>query len=120
MVKFRRLGEKDIRNEPLHRWLVWFDRDSPETTLEEVIKMDAAIRKAAKRLAYVSSDKEVLRAYQMREMALSDWNSGINHAKREGRKEERREIARNLKKINIPFEQIAQATGLSVKEVELL
>jgi predicted transposase/invertase (TIGR01784 family) len=124
MVKFRRLAEKNIENEPLHRWLTWFDKDSPETTLEEVIRMDTAIQKAEERLAYVSSDKEVLRAYQMRELALSDWTSGINHARREGRlegkQEEQQEIARNLKKIGIPVEQIVQGTGLSVEEVEKL
>jgi predicted transposase/invertase (TIGR01784 family) len=31
MVKFRRLGEKDIRNDALHRWLTWFDRESPKS-----------------------------------------------------------------------------------------
>jgi predicted transposase/invertase (TIGR01784 family) len=124
MVKFRRLAEKDIENESLHRWLTWFDKDSPETILEEVIKMDSAIRKAEERLTYVSNDKEALRAYQMREMALSDWTSGINHAKREGRLEGRlegqREIARNFKKLGIPVEQIAQGTGLSVEDITKL
>jgi predicted transposase/invertase (TIGR01784 family) len=124
MVKFRRLAEKDIRNVPLHRWLTWFDKDTPETILEEVIRMDTAIRKADERLAYVSSDKEALRAYQMREMALSDWTSGINHAREEGRLEGRlegqREIARNLKKLDIPVEQIAQGTGLSIEDITKL
>jgi hypothetical protein len=31
-------------------------------------------------MVFASNDKEALRAYQMREMALSDWISGINHA----------------------------------------
>ncbi|MDR2070644.1 MAG: hypothetical protein LBP81_04405, partial [Treponema sp.] len=35
----------------------------------------------------VLSDKEALRIYQMREMGLSDWTSGLNHARREGMKE---------------------------------
>jgi predicted transposase/invertase (TIGR01784 family) len=136
MVKFRRLREKDIRNEPLHRWLTWFDKDSPQTIVEEILKMDTAIQKAEEKLVYVSSDKEMLRAYQMREQALSDWTSGLNHARREGKQEgrlegrqegrlegkleEKREIARNLKKIGVPFEQIAQGTGLSIGEIEKL
>jgi hypothetical protein len=77
MVKFRRLLEKDVRADRLQRWLVWFDRESSEALVEEVIKMDTAIRKAQEKMEYVSSNKEVLRAYQMREMALSDWTSGI-------------------------------------------
>ncbi|MFP3089476.1 Rpn family recombination-promoting nuclease/putative transposase [Treponema sp. TIM-1] len=84
MVKFRRQGEKDIRNDPLQRWLTWFDKDSPQRLVEEIIKMDTAIQKAEEKLVYVSQDKEALRAYQMREMALSDWTSGLNHAREEG------------------------------------
>jgi predicted transposase/invertase (TIGR01784 family) len=91
MVKFRKLGEKDIRNDPLHRWLAYFDPASPEDLVEEVIKMDVAIQKAQERLTFVANDKEALREYHMREMALSDWASGVNHARREGRVEGRKE-----------------------------
>jgi flagellar biosynthesis/type III secretory pathway protein FliH len=38
-------------------------------------------------MAYVSNDKEALRVYQMREMAMSDWTSGINYAREEGIRE---------------------------------
>ncbi|MFP3091129.1 Rpn family recombination-promoting nuclease/putative transposase, partial [Treponema sp. TIM-1] len=140
MVKFRRLGEKDIRNDPLHRWLTWFDKDSPQKLVEEVINMDTAIQKAEEKMSYVSNDKEALHAYQMREMAMSDWTSGLNHAreegiqkgKREGIREGKREgiqegiqkkaieVARNLKKIGIPIDQIAQGTGLSVEDIAKL
>ncbi|MDR1865826.1 MAG: hypothetical protein LBR08_09695 [Bacteroidales bacterium] len=49
-----------------------------------IIKMDAAIEKAQKKIAHVSQDKEALRVYRMREMALSDFTSGVNAARREG------------------------------------
>jgi predicted transposase/invertase (TIGR01784 family) len=120
MVKFRRLKEKNIRYDPLHRWLTWFDKESPQMLVEEAVKMDTAIQKAEEKMVYVTNDKEALHAYQMREMALSDWTSGINYARQEGRQEEQREIARNLKKLGVSFEQIAQGTGLSVDEVEQL
>jgi predicted transposase/invertase (TIGR01784 family) len=132
MVKFRRVKERDIRNDPLQRWLTWLDKSSPEGLVEEAIKMDAAIQKAEEKMAYVTSDKEALRAYQMREMALSDWTSGINHAKedgiqegkkegkQEGKKEGIREVARALKSLGDPFEKIARATGLSVEDIEKL
>jgi predicted transposase/invertase (TIGR01784 family) len=91
MVKFRRVRKKDIRNDPLQRWLTWLDRDSPAGLVEEAMKMDMAIRKAEEKMAYVTSDKEALRAYQMREMALSDLTSGLNHAREEGIVKGRRE-----------------------------
>jgi predicted transposase/invertase (TIGR01784 family) len=53
MVKFRMLRDKDIANDPLHRWLTYFDKDSPPELVEEVVKMDAAILKAQERAAIV-------------------------------------------------------------------
>jgi predicted transposase/invertase (TIGR01784 family) len=92
--------------------------------VEEVMKMDAAIQKAAEKMEYVTIDKEALRAYQMREMALSDWTSGLNHAREtgweEGRKEGKWEVARILKALGDPVEKIAQATGLSVEDIAKL
>jgi predicted transposase/invertase (TIGR01784 family) len=98
--------------------------------------MDRAIQKAEEKMAYISQDKEALRAYQMREMALSDWTSGLNHAREEGIQEGREEgiqegivkgreegiraIARNLKKMGIAVEQIAQGTGLSIEDIAKL
>jgi hypothetical protein len=49
--------------------------------------MDVAIQKAQERLAFVANDKEALREYHMREMALSDWTSGVNYVRQEGAKE---------------------------------
>jgi predicted transposase/invertase (TIGR01784 family) len=125
MVKFRRLKEKDIRNDPLHRWLTWLDKDSPEGLVEEAMKMDTAIQKAEEKMAYVASDKEALRAYQMRAMALSDMTSGFNHAReegmregmREGIREGIREIASRMKKRGVPVDQIVEYTGLSLEEI---
>ncbi|MDR2097367.1 MAG: Rpn family recombination-promoting nuclease/putative transposase, partial [Spirochaetaceae bacterium] len=148
MVKFRRIGEKDVRNDPLQRWLSYFDPGSPKSLVEEAMKMDVSIRKAEEKLALVSSDKEALRAYQMREMALSDWTSGVNFARseglneglrkgiqqgrmegrmeglneglRKGRMESRYEIAGSFKDMGISVDQIAQATGLSPDEIAKL
>ncbi|MDR0585033.1 MAG: hypothetical protein LBG57_11915 [Treponema sp.] len=45
--------------------------------------------------------KEALRAYQMRELALSDRTSGLNHAREEGLQKGKREIAAKMKKRGI-------------------
>ncbi|MDR1865825.1 MAG: Rpn family recombination-promoting nuclease/putative transposase [Bacteroidales bacterium] len=84
MVNFRRLREKDIEHNSFHRWLAFFDKNTNQQTLKKIIKMDAAIEKAQKKIAHVSQDKEALRVYRMREMALSDFTSGVNAARREG------------------------------------
>ncbi|MCL2320437.1 MAG: Rpn family recombination-promoting nuclease/putative transposase, partial [Treponema sp.] len=85
MVKFRRLRnnitkDKSFLDDPLHRWLTFFDRDSPNDLIEEVVKMDIAIKKAQERTAFVTQDDAAMTEYIRREMALSDWTSGVNHA----------------------------------------
>jgi predicted transposase/invertase (TIGR01784 family) len=91
MVKFRRLKEKDIQHNILLRWLSFFDPNTPPTILEEVINMDSTLQKVQEKLTRISSDKETLRAYHMREMALSDWTTSVNAARIEGRIEGRTE-----------------------------
>jgi predicted transposase/invertase (TIGR01784 family) len=140
MVKFKRLREKDIKNNPLHRWLTFFDKNTNDKIIEEVIKMDTAIQKAQERMTFVTNDKESLRAYDMREMALSDYTSGMNFARREGeekgekrgiaigekrgeKKGEKRgklEVAMNMKKNGMDTHQIMILTNLSENEINLV
>jgi predicted transposase/invertase (TIGR01784 family) len=79
--------------------------------------MDATIRKAEEKMTYISCDKEALHAYQMREMALSDWTSGINHARREGVKEGVKEIAKNMKAGGEPIDKIMRYTRLTEQQI---
>ena len=59
--------------------------------------MDTAIYKANEKMTFLANDKEVLRLYQLREMAQIDYNSGMKKAKDEGRTEEKIEVAKNMK-----------------------
>ena len=120
MVKFRKLISKDIINKPLERWLTFFDEKTPEEKIQEVIKMDGAINKAYERLNFVSQDKEVLRAYHMRQMALSDWTTGINTAKENGAMEKQLEIAKNLLNKGLSVELIQETTGLDRETIQSL
>jgi predicted transposase/invertase (TIGR01784 family) len=125
MVKFRRLkgaGEAGgfRLEDPLHRWLTWFDESSPPGLIEEVIKMDEAILMAQTKLEVIARDPEMLRAYERYEKAASDWTSSINGARREGMKEGMKEAARNLKAMGESVEKIAHATGLSPDIIESL
>ena len=84
--------------------------------------MDKAIMAANERQIYFTNDDEEIRAYEMREMALMDERARIRFATDEGRKEgaqeERFRTASNFKKLGVSVEIIAQATGLSVEEIE--
>ena len=78
--------------------------------------MDAAIYKANEKMTFLANDKEVLRLYNMREMAQIDYNSGMKKV----RDERSVEIARNLLEMNMPHDQIAKATGLTLEEISSL
>ncbi|MDR1553497.1 MAG: Rpn family recombination-promoting nuclease/putative transposase [Prevotellaceae bacterium] len=98
MIKFRRLKDRDIENNALHRWLTFFDKKTGNETIKKIIKMDAAIKKANDKIMYVAQDKESLHIYQMHEKAVLDYNSGINAAGRKGLQEgENRGLQNGLK-----------------------
>ena len=78
--------------------------------------MDTAIQKAQGRITQVTQDETALRAYEIREKAILDWNSAVNRAIREDRKE----LARKMKADNMPMDQITKYTGLTEKQVNEL
>jgi predicted transposase/invertase (TIGR01784 family) len=129
MVKFRRLKDKKLGtdfslNDPLHRWLIYFDDHSSPEMVEEVLKMDTAIQKAQDKMDMIARDPALLRAYEQYEKAASDYTSGVNGARREGRREGEQNkaiaVAKSLKKRGLPISQIAEDTGLSPDEIARL
>ena len=144
MVQWRKLKEKDIRNEPLHRWLTRFDRNSTPELIEEVANMDGAIMAANDKLNDVMRDEETRRTYWRCEMARMDMNGQLEYARDEGWGEgfgegyndgvkqgiERGieqgieqtsiEIARKMKNAGRPLAEIENFTGLSPVIIEKL
>jgi predicted transposase/invertase (TIGR01784 family) len=124
MPKFRLIGERDVENDFLHRWLSYLDPKSPKELVEEVIKMDMAIQEAEMKMRTVTQDEESLRLYEMREKAQYDWTSGVNHAKREGRAEgaiqKQIEIAKSLLSKGFPIDLIYETTGLDIDAIKNL
>jgi predicted transposase/invertase (TIGR01784 family) len=88
MVKFRGKREKDSRNN-LERWLMFFDERTGREVLEEIMGIDPAIAQAQRRLEEVTRDEEFRHNYLVRQLALSDWTTGINTAFERGVKEGR-------------------------------
>jgi len=112
MVKWRKLENKDIANDSLHRRLAWFDTNSPPELIKEVLSMDSAIMAANEKQDFVTQDEDDFDYYLRCQMAIMDYNSGINGTKRE--------IARNaLAKGSTP-EFVHEITGLSLDEIEKL
>jgi predicted transposase/invertase (TIGR01784 family) len=120
MVKYRRAVKKGTVNDPLSRWMAWFNEKSPPELLAEVVKMDSAIQMANERMVYVTGDKEAIRAYERRQMALSDYTSSMNYAIGEGIKKSTLEIAHKMKGMGDSIEKIHTITGLPVETIERL
>jgi len=124
MVKYRRQAGKGSLEDPLSRWMAWLNEKSPPELIAEVLKMDSAIQTADERMVYVTGDDEAIRAYEMRQMALSDYTSTINFAREEGMKEGRAdrslEIAGKMKKAGRALSEIAEFTGLPIETIERL
>ena len=118
MVKFRAVKEKDIQGNMLERWLSFFDDSTPPEVIEEIKRMDTAIQKAADKIDLVSQDKEALRMYHMRAMAMSDWTTSINTAREKGMAKGREEIAVNALRKGISLDVIQEITGLSTECLE--
>jgi predicted transposase/invertase (TIGR01784 family) len=112
MVRFRRLKDKDVLNDPLHRWLVYFDKHSPINLIEEVINMDPAIQKVQEKIDLIQGDPSLLRAYLRYEKAASDEVTRINGTKRE--------IAKKALAEGLSIETIANITGLDTDAIKRL
>jgi DNA-binding NarL/FixJ family response regulator len=80
--------------------------------------MDTAIQNAQEKMIFVTNDKEKLRAYQMRMLALSDQVSGIKYARREGRRERDSELVKRQVAKGRSNEDIADFMGISVMQVQ--
>ena len=118
MARWRKIKENDIRNNPLHRWLVWFDSGSPPELIEEVVSLDSSIMSAEAKKAYFSQDKDERDLYFRRLMAIMDYNNGMNVARREGREEGLEIVARNALAKGLPIEDIHDITGLDPETIK--
>ena len=127
MVKWRE-GEKGL-DDPLHRWLVWFDEESPPELIKEVIGMDSAIMAASERQDFIIQDDEAYQMYWMRRKVEHDLISNLNGAREEGeeivlqkgeqigREKKATEIARKLKDKGLPLAEIVDITGLPTETI---
>ena len=78
--------------------------------------MDSAISKANERLNFVSQDKEFLRNYHLREMAMSDLTTAVNT----GIEKRLIEVAQNLLHKGMSVEFIQETTGLDRDAIQSL
>ena len=82
----------------------------------EVDENDAFVKRIHERVEEVNRDSEVLEIMTIEE----EMNVRADYADKQGATQEKREIAHNLKQLGLEYEQICQATGLTIEEIENL
>jgi predicted transposase/invertase (TIGR01784 family) len=116
LPKFIRLAQKDLKGNPLHRWLKFLDKNTSAEELKELSEMDQAIKNAEAKLEYLSSDAETVALYRAREATLHERANMINSAKEEANLK----TAGNLLLMGISIQDIAKATGLDIAQIKEL
>jgi predicted transposase/invertase (TIGR01784 family) len=117
MEKFRKLQNKNLKEDKLQRWLSFFREDISNEELKELMDMDVDIKKAEEKIDYLSSDPKTLELYKARERSLHERANMINGAKDEGRAEGAIENAINFLKLGIGEEIVAKGTNLPLEKV---
>ena len=117
LPKFRKM-HKNIDNK-IEQWLLFLDDEE-----KELVKMaeekNQTLQKAREEMNYLTGDAAVRRLAELREIWELDYNSDINYAKDEGKREKSFEIAKKLLEIQMPIEQISEITNLTEEEIETL
>jgi predicted transposase/invertase (TIGR01784 family) len=117
MEKFRKLKNKNLKDDKLQRWLSFFREDISEKELKELMDMDVDIRKAEEKIEYLSSDPKTLELYKARERSLHERANMISSAKEEGINEKAIEDATNFLRLGVSEEIVSKGTGLPIEKV---
>ena len=107
----------------LEKWAVFFRYASEPTyreTVNEVIASKEVLQMAGNRLMSISQDERERAVFRSRRMYQTDLQSDLATAEDRGRHTGKIEIARNLLKMGMPFDQISKVTGLASAEIENL
>ena len=120
-------------NTKLEQWL-WLIDGSKEEKVEMSAKENEEINKTVEELNKLSKNPDEVAKYEESEWSIMRYNvemetnrkigekegeaRGREEGEKAGRENEKRNVIKNLHKLNIPIEQIAQAVELTEKEVE--
>ena len=121
--KARRILDKEPKNE-LAQWMMFLD-DPNEEEVSRIMSENKEIKKAMEELEGMSEDEELRRLAELKEKAIKDEKSakyrwteeGIKEGRKEGRKEGIEQVARRMLKLNMPIEDIINATELTREQI---
>ena len=88
--------------------------------MSTMLQDSPAVLQAYEEFKQFSADPDMREKVKAREQFLNDQYLDRAYAHAKGREEKARETAQNLKRLGVPVTTIAEATGLSLSEVERL
>ena len=118
LLKGRLEALKDL-DRKLRHWVNFFIFGSKKTEEEmsQLVENDPMIREAYQEFQRFTTDPEMREQERRRQRQILDYNLAMGASKKEGKIEEKAEIASNLKNMGFGVDVIAKATGLSADEV---
>ena len=131
LPKFRRIIEKNYREDILQMWMMFFQQDTSREVLMEMSEIEPAIKQAEDKLEYLSSDPRTIARYRARENSEHEraniYSSGVERGLEQGLaqgieqglEQAKYMLAQNLLDVLDDY-QIATKTGLSLEEVQEL
>ncbi|MCL2020290.1 MAG: Rpn family recombination-promoting nuclease/putative transposase [Oscillospiraceae bacterium] len=103
----------------LYDWAKFINAETEEE-LDMLTERNPQFRPTVVKLRELSADEKARDAYERREKARRDHNMYVRDAERKGRAEGILNVARNALQRKMPIADIADITGLPLKEIELL
>ena len=106
----------------LEKWLYVIGGD--RKMMEECKKENEEIKEAVEQLTQMSADEYERELYEIRERSRLTYNTEMNEARRkgieEGKKQDRKEIAKKMKEKGTDITYIIEITGLTEEEIKEL
>ncbi len=115
LPKFRR-SRPDMDNK-VNQWLAVID-DVDKELIEMAESKNQLLRKVKAEFVELSGDEETRRLEELKDKWERDYKSGISYARKEGKKENSIEIAKEMLKNKIDIDLIIKCTGLTQEEIE--
>lgn len=115
LPKFRELTGKNYKDESLHRWLTFLEKDISHDVLKELMEMEPAIKMAEEKLDLLSSDPTTIELYKARENSAHEKANLISTGERKAKIEVAKALMDILDDITISLK-----TGLTIEEVKAL
>jgi predicted transposase/invertase (TIGR01784 family) len=134
MPKFKKLENKDLKNDKLQRWMMFLRNDISEGELNEIMDIDGDIKRAEERLEYLSADPQTQELYFEREKAIHDqaniYSTGVRRGMEQGiaqgieqgielgKQETLIQMAKNMINNGSQDDFISTVTNLSLEEIQ--